>query len=201
MEESLETVTEKIKILKLALTNNNYLHYIVFLPNDIETIEEYLNTEKLSLDIYDYYTYYGLDYNTHLKLLNKTKIGRIFLKGTSLSTDFNEPFIKKIKYYLSIEKIINKLDTKLPPRNEVDKITWSGKVKLLHKDLLEKNKWECVICDDTEYLSDITICPKCNIGTPDMYETIKSQKSLLKVESKTEPVKPTVKIGRFGKRK
>ena len=201
MEESLETVTEKIKILKLALTNNNYLHYIVFLPNDIETIEEYLNTEKLSLDIYDYYTYYGLDYNTHLKLLNKTKIGRIFLKGTSLSTDFNEQFIKKIKYYLSIEEIINKLDNKLPPRNEVGKITWSSKVKLLHKDLLEKNKWECVICDDTKYLSDITICPKCNIGTPDMYETIKSQKSLLKVESKTEPVKPTVKIGRFGRRK
>ena len=56
---------------------------------------------------------------------------------------------------------------------------------------------ECVICDDTNYLSDVTICPKCNIGTLNMYETIKSQKSLLK----TEPVKPTVKIGRFGKRK
>uniref|UniRef100_A0A6C0EIU3 Helicase C-terminal domain-containing protein n=1 Tax=viral metagenome TaxID=1070528 RepID=A0A6C0EIU3_9ZZZZ len=200
-EESLETITEKIKIMKLRLSGNKYLHYIAFLPNNIENIEEYLETENKTLDIFNYYTYYNLDYTTHLKLYNKTKIGTIFIKGTEVSSEFNEHFIKKIKYYLSIEQVVTKQGTLLPPKSEVDKIDWSSTIKVLHKEFLEKTKWECVVCDNATYLGNITICPECNIGTPDMYQTIKSQKSLLEIQPTAQTTKPKVKVSKFGKRK
>ena len=201
IDESLETVIENIKILKLRLTGNKIAHYIAFLPSDVETIEEYLRTESNTLDIYNYYTYYALDFSSPLRMYNKSKIGQIFLKGNDISHRFNGEFVKKIEYYLSIEDIITIHGQILPPKSEVEKIKWSSNIKQLHEESLKKNQWECVICDNTKYFSNVLICPKCNIGTPDMYETIKSQKSLVQIDEKPKPKPVKVKVKRFGRQK
>ena len=209
-EDTLEKIVHTIRILKVKLQGNKFLHYIVFLPIDKTTIEENIKTDGDSIDIYDYYVYYNLDYsNSQHNLNTKNKIGKIIKSGMSFKTVFTEEFKRQIEHYISIEDIISKLDNSIPPTNVSDRIKWSELVRKQSKSTLLK-KWTCIICKK-EYLTNIKLCLECKVGTPEMFETLESQKSFIKKEGlsasslekpsqeKTESKK--IKVSKFGKKK
>ena len=89
-----------LNFLKVKLQGDKYLHYIVFLPLEKNTIEENLKTDGQNIDIYDYYIYYNLDYNDSQHNINtKNKIGKIIKSGNSFKVIFTEQFKKKISCF------------------------------------------------------------------------------------------------------
>jgi len=209
-EDTLEKIVHTIRILKVKLQGNEYLHYIVFLPLGKPTIEENLKIDGQSIEIYDYYIYYNLDYNNSQHNLNtKKKRGKNIKSGKTFKTDVMKVFKKKIEHYISIENIVIKLENTIPPEIVSERIKWSDLVRKESKKKLLK-QWTCIICQ-REYLTNVGVCLECKIGTPEMFETLESQKSFLEKEGLTtvsleknsnEKLKTKkIKISKFGKKK
>ena len=190
------------KMLELSITKENIHEFkptytsskfgdfkvVIFTTTAYEDYRDYL-MEGHTLDIYNFYSYYNLDYTLADISGRKDKIGTIsFSEEEGFKPTFNKEFRKRLKFYTQIQKIIDK-DNTIPDKKEL-LIEWSNLIKSTHSDkntksISKKSKqpkmikqqlkvndktWKCLLCSPNKDLTDSDkMCPIHPFFSREMY--------------------------------
>ena len=181
LESSVTKDVEHEFILTLKSKLYGDFKIILFTPKEYSNYQQYLE-EHNDIIIYNYYSYYNLDYSLPNISGTKDQIGSLNKEGQIILED---NFKKKIEFYTEIQGIIDNISH--PSDNLIE---WSNNIKFEHRNLHESGSksekssrkssktWKCMICN--KILSyELNNCPTHTFYTKKMYlGAIKSQKKL-----------------------
>ena len=159
-----------VKAIKIRLTNGKSIQLIVFIPAEFKTISDYLKIES-NISLYNYYTYYNLDFTKDTVLKMKSLAGEIIDRKVT----YNDEFSKNLDNYYKIEECIQESGITVPPSDLKSLMNWIKDVKDCHEERLKPLKdtittWKCDICDDQDDLSvSVKTCPICEISTLELF--------------------------------
>ena len=183
--------------------NKIFILYLFIIPEQFSNIKELIEVTNKPVNIYNYYLYYNIDKdNKQQNLRTKSIIGMAVIDSNKkIKLKLDDEFKKNLQRYIDIEELIKENNlTNIVPRTDIEIIKWSENIRQLEKqginldDLDTKTKqedWQCYICNDKpKYSRDVLLCPKCNIGTQEMFDVSeRTSKEISKPKDKIRKIK------------